>query len=217
MKREIQTENGIYTYEEVKLYLGRKVLDPEIAKKNLLDFKKVMDKHGIRYGLMFGTLLGAVREGGFIVYDEDIDIFVLEEDREKVLNALFDLEKLGLKVARYNDDGHLLSVIRDGDYIDMYFFKKTFTKRRSEDCSIDARFLEHLDTIAFLGEQFPVPANPKQALNVLYGKDWHIPNKDGKPISYALDRKIKHYLIEKLPFLHKVYKVLLNKNSLRFR
>ena len=209
MKKKIQTDNGIFTYEETKLYLGRKILDPEIAKKNLLDLKKIMDKYKIRYGLIFGTLLGAVREGGFIVYDEDTDIFVLEEDHDKVLNALFELEKLGLKVARYSRTNGLLSVIRDDEYIDMYFFKKTFTKRRSGNNSIDSKFLEHTDTIDFLGEQFPVPSNPKQALSVLYGEDWHIPNKDGKAINHALDSKIKNYLIEKLPFLYKIYNIFL--------
>ena len=193
MKKEIQTENGIYIYEEVELYLGKKILDPEISKRNLLDFKKVMDKYGIRYGLMYGTLLGAVREGGFIVYDEDADVFVLAEDRNKVLNALFDLEKLGLKVARYSDDERLLSVIRDDEYIDMYFFKKTFYKKRREGYSVvDANYLEHTETMEFLGEPFPVPGNPKQLLCVLYGKDWHTPNKDGKAINNALDIKIKN-------------------------
>jgi len=93
MIKEIMTDKGIYSYEEVELYLGRKIINPEIAKKNLLDLKKVVDKYGIRYGLMYGTLLGAVREGGFIVYDEDIDLFVLEEDRDKVLSALFDMDR----------------------------------------------------------------------------------------------------------------------------
>ena len=212
MKKEIQTENGIYIYEEVELYLGKKILDPEISKRNLLDFKKVMDKYGIRYGLMYGTLLGAVREGDFIVYDEDADVFVLAEDRNKVLNALFDLEKLGLKVARHSDDERLLSVIRDDEYIDMYFFKKMFYKKRREgDSVVDANYLEHTETMEFLGEPFPVPGNPKQLLCVLYGKDWHIPNKDGKATNNALDIKIKRYLIKKLPFLYKIYNMFLGK------
>jgi len=211
MKKEIMTDKGVYSYEEVALYNGRKIIDPTIAKRNLLDFKKVMDKYGIRYGLMFGTLLGAVREGGFIIYDEDIDLFVLEEDRNKVLNALFDLEKIGLKAARYNDESGLLSVIRNDEYIDMYFYKNFFIKRRSGNNSIDARFLENTETITFLGEQFPVPSNPKQVLSILYGEDWHIPDRDGKATNYPLEIKIKKYLIKKLPFLYKIYKVLLKK------
>ena len=212
MTKEIVTDKGTYSYDEVELYLGRKTINPEIAKKNLLDFKKVMDMYGIRYGLMFGTLLGAVREGGFIVYDEDIDIFVLEEDRDKVLNALFDLDRLGLKVARYNDE-NLLSIMREDEYIDLYFYKKTFTKRRSGANCLDAKLLENTETIAFMGEQFPVPANPEQTLCILYGEDWRIPNKEGKAANYPLDIKIKKFLIGRLPGLYKFYKVFLNKIS----
>ncbi|MGB6019538.1 MAG: LicD family protein [Sulfurimonadaceae bacterium] len=212
MTREILTDNGIYSYEEIELCLGRKIIDPEIAKKNLLDFKKVMDVHGVRYGLMYGTLLGAVREGGFIVYDEDADVFVLAEDRNKVLNALFDLEKLGLKVARHSDDERLLSVIRDDEYIDMYFFKKTFFKKRREgDSVVDANYLEHTETMEFLGEPFPVPGNPKQLLCVLYGEDWNIPKKNGKAMDNAFDRKIKVFLIEKLPFMYKIFNIFLGR------
>lgn len=205
MKKEIIIDNSIYSYEEVKLYLGRKIIDPEIAKKNLLDFKKVMDKHGIIFRLWFGTLLGAIREKKFIEYDEDIDVCILEEDRGKVLNSLFDLERLGLKVVRFNEKKGLLSIMRDGDYIDIYFYRKCFRKRRMGNNTIDAKYLERMDTVKFLGESFSVPWNTKEVLRILYGEDWNIPNKNGKPMNKSLDLKIKHFLIIRLPVLYKIY------------
>jgi len=211
MKKEIITENGTYRYEEVELFLGRKVLDPEISKKNLHDFKKVMDANGVKYGLWFGTLLGAIREGGFISYDEDIDIYMLEEDRKKMFNALFDFEKLGFKVARYRQKPGLLSLIRNNDYIDTYFYKKILNKRIMGDNSIDAKYLEHSENINFLGEKFPVPVNSKQVLKILYGANWQIPNKDGKPINKSLDRVIKNFIIDKMPFFHKYFNIALSR------
>ncbi|MGB5964499.1 MAG: LicD family protein [Sulfurimonadaceae bacterium] len=206
MTQEIITDNGIYRYEEIELYAGKKKLDREIAKRNLLDFKKVMDTLDVRYGLMYGTLLGAVREGNFIVHDEDIDIFVLVEDRSKVLNALFEIEKLGFKVARYKYED-LLSIIRDDEYIDLYFFRKYLgTKRRIHDNLVDAKYLEHTETIDFLGENFPVPGNPEQLLEVMYGKDWKIPNIDSKPTNYSYDVIVKQFIIEKFPFIYNIYK-----------
>jgi len=206
MKKEIMTDNGIYSYEEVELYEGRKFLDPEIGKKNLLDFKKVMEKHGIVFGLWFGTLLGAVREKNFIEYDEDIDIFVLNEYRQNVLNALFDLEKTGLKVARYNEKKGLLSIIRDNEYIDIYFYRKVLNTRRMGINTLEAKYLEHMDTLDFLGDVFPVPANVEEVLTVLYGEDWRVPKRDGKPVNKTFERKLKIFIKENLPFIATFYR-----------
>ena len=42
--------------------------------KILLAVDKVCKEHGLRYYIMAGTMLGAVRHKGFIPWDDDLDI-----------------------------------------------------------------------------------------------------------------------------------------------
>ena len=48
----------------------------------LNEFSKVCAKHGLKWFVHAGTLLGAVRHHGFIPWDDDIDVLLPREDYE---------------------------------------------------------------------------------------------------------------------------------------
>ena len=49
------------------------------------------ERHGLRYSIYCGTLLGAVRHGGFIPWDDDIDLAMPLEDYRRFLRCAHEL------------------------------------------------------------------------------------------------------------------------------
>lgn len=93
--------------------------------KTLKYFDETMTSNGYVYSLAFGTMLGAVREHGFIQHDLDIDVFMWKED---VNDNLFKvLQKAGFKIyhsflVEDGKYGREDTVVYDGVHIDIFCF-----------------------------------------------------------------------------------------------
>lgn len=60
----------------------------EILLTMLKDFDEICKNNDINYFIYFGTNIGAVRHGGFIPWDDEIDIGLFREDYEKLIKIL---------------------------------------------------------------------------------------------------------------------------------
>lgn len=71
--------------------------------KNIDDY---CSRHGLRYVVDYGTLLGVIRHKGFIPWDDDIDIVMPREDYEKLIR-LSEQEPIGEFITlHYNKATH---------------------------------------------------------------------------------------------------------------
>ena len=68
------------------------MLSPEEQKDSILRILLYLDKicreNHIRYSLTGGTLLGAVRHQGFIPWDDDVDVFLIRPEYDKLSRIL---------------------------------------------------------------------------------------------------------------------------------
>lgn len=143
-------------------------------------------KYNFSYFLAYGTLLGGIRHGGFIPWDDDIDIQMTEENFKILLHHADQLpDSLTLFRADHNfwklmdrysvitKDGKrgaavdifLVEELKDElAFINVHSFRYKFLPK--------ADFFP-LTSIDFAGssEQLPAPANPDAVLTSIYG-DW---------------------------------------------
>ena len=70
------------TWDEIDVKTAQKVM-----MSALQWFHDTCEKHELDYWLDFGTLLGAVRHGGFIPWDDDLDVSMPRSDFERFLQV----------------------------------------------------------------------------------------------------------------------------------
>ena len=71
-------------YKEIRQYSQQNLRTCQLKQLAILEeIDKICKRHHIEYWVDGGTLLGAVRHGGFIPWDDDIDIAMYLEDEKR--------------------------------------------------------------------------------------------------------------------------------------
>ena len=181
----------------------------------LEDFNKSMSSIHIEYSLAYGSMLGAVREHGFIKHDLDLDVFIwiddFSDDIQDVLTKNgFKLEhrflvengKLGREetYSKYDisiDIFYVYPAIDKYPYTCAFYpFGDAVTWEQSLrkygkllaqrwDTPISRDYIE----VDFENIKAKIPTNYDEFLRFSYGDDYMIPNPNYNPLDYD-----KHYV-----------------------
>lgn len=171
----IKTKHGIIKFKSVPLYPGVKRINKELSTKNLAEINEIFNSNNLPFQLAYGTVLGAMREHDFIDHDEDIDLAILDEYRDKFFEIIPKIKKKGFEICRF-DRRDLISIMKNGEYIDLYFYKKW--KPGFRICSGVINIEKHLinsTKIDFKGDIYNIPEDWDEYLVGEYGRDWRIP------------------------------------------
>ena len=96
----------------------------------LIAFKQIMLENGIPFWLTSGTLLGAVRHHGFIPWDDDLDVNMLDDDREKLFDIINKSTNLMINYVYWTDSSYGIQRFpqvrfkfsTNNTWIDVYFW-----------------------------------------------------------------------------------------------
>lgn len=103
----------------------------EIHEGTLGILKKIIDicdKVGVNYYLAYGSLIGAVRHGGFIPWDDDLDIVMLRPDYEVFCQYCMkhEQELYPFKLINRQSEKNILIILLDLMICDIRLFTRMF-------------------------------------------------------------------------------------------
>jgi hypothetical protein len=172
----------------------------------LIDFIEASREAGMKPFLMWGTLLGYVREGRLLKHDKDIDLGILAGDWPKRHILIEAMQKRGYDLS-FDRNYKIRFNRRDGfTHLDLDVFfpwegKMVCLALKEDDSFRGAWFqpdvFDNFCNCTFLGSEVLIPDPPERVLGAIYG-DWRTPVKwksyrsDSLPNRLELPREAKY-------------------------
>lgn len=126
-------------------------------KKIQLDILRTVDsfcrERGLRYSLAYGSLIGAVRHGGFIPWDDDIDLLMPRADYDRLTDEFNDAAPAGLRLHCLASDNSYAAVYAKIEDTSTVLVEKSSTKPIGVNIDIfpiDPLFDSHIESARYV-------------------------------------------------------------------
>ena len=153
------------------------------ALAGLVAARDALGAIGIMPFLVDGTLLGAIREGGFISHDTDTDMAIFREELDviRMIQAMTAAGFVYRKKYGRPSRGCQLVFARNEVKLDIFvYYRDTHLFHAAWKRGRPIRYEYEPFTLApleFLGETFMAPSDPVRFLVAKYGRYWRTPVK----------------------------------------
>ena len=150
-----------------------------------------------RYFALAGTLLGIIREGQFIAYDDDLDYGIMIEDNNTWNEFYHHMKEKGFKLEHFFVEENVITELtfsHSGISIDFYgmqykedhllscaYYRKKdqrYEKHEASTMHVIYPLLAGIKIITCHESEFPIPVNSEEFLENNYGTSWKTPIKN---------------------------------------
>ena len=192
--------SGAYkVYEKIYWHMVRQKKNRGLRKNGyeyLSKIDEILTRNGIKYFITYGSLLGIIREGKFMDYDDDIDLGIIEteefswENLEKSMREIGMVKKhqflLNNKITEQTYTARALSVDfflyeeENGKSISYIYYHKKDKEYKANQFSVAVNITSLISDVKRIPVQAgtaAVPSNPELFLREIYGEDWRTPIK----------------------------------------
>lgn len=179
-----------------------RLINQQYLYHNLIEAKKILEKHNIKYCLSHGTILGIYRDGDFIPWDDDVDIALLDFSQKEYFETVCrkEFEELGFFMPKCGDQSKPIEafgpnsnmpyydsvLIKRGEKLEFWWFEKKnefyiYDEPRSkDDLKHPAKYYDELQMFDWRGHKWPIPNHIEDYLVLMYGKTWNTPREGRK-------------------------------------
>ncbi len=172
-----------------------------------------------RWFALSGTLLGIIRENGFIPYDDDLDYGVMIEDNQTWHRFKDLLQENGIILRHHYTENELITEMAfsyNGVHIDFFGMRDYGThllssicyRRKNRNYEKNEASTMHITFPPFIGIKeveckgsvFPVPINGEEFLVCNYGSNWRIPDRN---VTLETEIGTREYCDDLLSIIHR--------------